>query len=309
MEDNHQKYLRGIILKTFFTDPSTKDMLVLKGGQALEIYGFSSRDSYDIDFTIRKMKEKAFEKLNPLLEKNLSNEFEDKGYHLFDFNFKIKPGVRDENTPHYWGGYQIDFKVISLVERKKIDEKYNDLARRMHVMRSSASPFGENDSTKISIDFSYHEYSDDRFEMKINEAEDVYTIKLYRPIIIVYEKIRALCQNIPGPHLPKYKTGRSRDLYDIYSIIFSETKYSLNEKDIYAEENIYELKKIFEMKKVPLELLLSLDDSYETLLKDFNDKFLQTTPQAKDIGFEYLYNFTKNLMEQCHTVLSNKFKG
>ena len=41
------------ILKTFFTDPSTKDMLVLKGGQALEIYGFSSRDSYDIDFTIR----------------------------------------------------------------------------------------------------------------------------------------------------------------------------------------------------------------------------------------------------------------
>ena len=63
------------------------------------------------------------------------------------------------------------------------------------------------------------------------------------------------------------------------------------------------------MKKVPLKLLLSLDESYETLLKDFNEKVLQTTPQAKDIGFEYFYNFTKNLMEQCHTVLSNKFKG
>lgn len=309
MEIDHQIFLRNIILKAFFSDSQTKELLVLKGGQALEIYNFSSRESYDIDFSIMKTKENVFKELKPLIKNNLKREFKKEGYFLFDFKFELRPEKRNDKIPPFWGGYKIIFKVIKAEEKERIEKKYDREERCLNVMRASAAPFGENNSTNIEMDFSYHEYTNEPGEIQI--TEDGYYIKIYRPIIMAYEKIRALCQHLPGTHLPKAnsKRARSRDLYDIYTMIFTESEYALDEQEIYSKDNIHELREVFKTKEVPIDLLLKLEKNYDILLEDFNNELLISTPSAAKVGFEYIFNLVKNLMEECHNVLSNKSDG
>ena len=45
----NQEDIRKIIFKTIYSEEATKELLILKGGQALSIYRFSDRTSYDID--------------------------------------------------------------------------------------------------------------------------------------------------------------------------------------------------------------------------------------------------------------------
>lgn len=310
MNVRNEHFLRDLILEAFYAHPKTKELVVLKGGQALNLYGFSSRESYDIDFTIKQAKEKVFEELNPLVKENLAETFLKRNYYFFDYRFDLKPKKRHHALPPYWGGYAITFKVIPLEEKKNIENQYpTDKEKQLERMRASAAPFGKNNSTKVELDFSYHEYVGEleQIELVSSITESGYKVSLYRPIILVYEKMRALCQNIPGDHLPVNKNARVRDLYDIYSIVYSESKYALEEEDIL--ENIHELKKSFEAKEVSLELLLQLSQSKESLEKDFYDTLLQTVPEAKKVGFQYIYEYTENLMIQCHHLLSNKLEG
>ena len=298
----NQEEIRKIILKTIYTEESTKELLILKGGQSLSIYNFSNRASYDIDFTIKESQEKVFERIEPILKMNLEKAFEEVNFYLFDYKFTPKPRERHCNLPPYWGGYALEFKLISKIKKEQLEREYDQQEKIDKAIRNLAIPFGKNNSTKVELEFSYHEYSKNPMEIALEGT--TIKIKLYRPIIVVYEKIRALCQNIPGDHLPKNKRGRSRDLYDIYSIIFSRSEYALGETEVFDKENVIELKEVFKSKEVPLELLLKLEDSYELLKKDFEDTFILTLPEAEKLEFNYLYEFIKYIMRECYLALS-----
>ncbi len=91
---------------------------------------------------------------------------------------------------------------------------------------------------------------------------DGYTIYVYTPEMIVYEKIRAICQQFPEYYANegKFKKARPRDFYDIYSIMTfegSNISFTTLSYDL--------LKTIFDKKHVPLELI--------NLIPKYYDKF------------------------------------
>src|SRR5699024_613090 len=77
---------------------------------------------------------------------------------------------------------------------------------------------------KIKIDLSFEEYTEPSIEAQLNE----YTIYLYSPLMIVYEKIRASCHQLPEYKLSSKKT-RARDLYDIYTMLTHKEQMDLKE--------------------------------------------------------------------------------
>ena len=76
------------------------------------------------------------------------------------------------------------------------------------------------------------------------------TIYLYSPLMLVYEKIRASCQQLEDYKLVGNKT-RARDLYDIYKILTNPKQANLREA-VLDQDNFYILENIFKAKDVPL---------------------------------------------------------
>ncbi|MCG4734300.1 nucleotidyl transferase AbiEii/AbiGii toxin family protein, partial [Casaltella massiliensis] len=116
---------------------------------------------------------------------------------------------------------------------------------------------------KIKIDLSFEEYTEPRIEAQLNE----YTIYLYSPLMIVYEKIRASCQQLPEYKLSSEKT-RARDLYDIYTMLTHKKQMDLKE-EVFNKENFYIIKKMFELKNVDFSLMLKLETIKEELRIDY----------------------------------------
>lgn len=307
MNETNLEYFRDLIFKALFSDSEIKSILLLKGGQLLNVFGISDRASYDIDFTIESDKNEIFKKLEPKMKLNLENTLCSHGYLVIDYTFKTKPGKRHPTLPPYWGGYEISFKIISKEKEKTLKKKWRNEEDLKQIMSKAALQLGSGNSTKISIDLSYHEYSGEAEEIEISSQG--ITIRAYRPIIVIYEKIRALCQNIPGTHLPTNKANRSRDLLDIYKLIYTESPYSSTEQEILSIEYITELMKVFASKKVPLELLLELEKSRDNLEIDFNEKLIQTSPDAEKVTFYFLYEMTNKLMKDCYSIASSIHEG
>ena len=69
------------------------------------------------------------------------------------------------------------------------------------------------------------------------------TIYLYSPLMIVYEKIRASCQQLEDYKLVGDKT-RARDLYDIYKTLTNTRQATLREA-VLNQDNFYILENIF----------------------------------------------------------------
>ena len=105
--------IRSLVITALFSDDELFDILVLKGGNALDIiYNIGSRSSVDIDLSMAD----DFENLDDAklrIFTTLKNRFDSAGFVVFDEEFEIKPArLRADQSPR-WGGYQIKFKIIS----------------------------------------------------------------------------------------------------------------------------------------------------------------------------------------------------
>ncbi|MEW6684531.1 MAG: nucleotidyl transferase AbiEii/AbiGii toxin family protein [Nitrospirota bacterium] len=85
---------------------------------------------------------------------------------------------------------------------------------------------------------------------------------MYSRLVFVYEKLRALCQQmeeykqiIPTIH----RRPRPRDFFDVYSVLRDSTI----SVDIYAKENLDILRYVFAAKRVPLQFLKNLENERE----------------------------------------------
>ena len=132
---------------------------------------------------------------------------------------------------------------------------------------------------------------------------DGFPIYIYTPIMIVYEKLRAICQQ--QSEYKKYvnvkTTPRPRDFFDIYTILETNHLSSGIKKDIYREEYLNDLKEIFQIKKVPLSLLKSIENYREYHQSEFSSVRDTVDPkiELKPVDlFDYVLEVSNNLVSE-----------
>ena len=176
---------RLLAVQAIFSNDDLMEIVTLKGGNAMQLLDLTSRASLDIDFSIKQGRRISEEVEGELFKKSLQKIFKEHQLTVIDFKFDSKHKKSKQVSPPYWGGYAIEFKVI----QDEHYEKHKDNAQKLSTMAVSM----EGNKKKIEIDISLEEYTEPRIAMEIEE----YTIYLYSPLMIVYEKIRALCQQLP----------------------------------------------------------------------------------------------------------------
>jgi hypothetical protein len=226
-----------------FSDDLLSGILVLKGGNALSlVYGLSTRSSLDLDFSMDSDFLNVADARARLFQA-LHDRFDAMGFVVFDEQLEPKPRLDGEDMKPWWGGYELRFKII---ER----EKYEALKGRLDKLRINAAVTGSQQERTFTVDFSKFEYTEGKARQDFNH----YTIYVYTPEMIVIEKLRAICQQMPEyPHNGR-PSPRARDFHDIHSVV---SKLGI---DLASEENLELARRMFAAKRVPLGLLRNIGE-------------------------------------------------
>ncbi len=239
MDANKLKEIRKLVIIALFSDDDLMDIFVLKGGNAINlVYELDYRASQDIDISMANdFKEGELETVKLKLERALIKTFLERGYRVFDVNFKPRPVQLDDNKKDFWGGYQLEFKIIE-------SSKYAHYHTNLNALRRQAVTVWKGQKKIFKVDISKYEYC----TIKAPRELEGHRIYVYTPVMVIYEKLRALCQQIENyctivpTHRPR---ARGRDFFDIY--LFTE-KQNLR-KTLHDPENLVLLEKIFEANK------------------------------------------------------------
>ena len=275
-EDALEK-IKKLAVVAMFSDDELLDELVLKGGNAMAlVHRLSARSSVDLDFSMRHDFPEGAEKMANRIGEALQRTFQPAGYEVIDIKMAERPGKLTEDMAGFWGGYGVEFKLVeaaAYAQHKDDPEK----------LRRAAISLGQ--STKFLIDISRFEYTDDKQETEL----DGYRIYVYSPTMIVCEKLRALCQQLPeyAPIVKRARPGspRARDFIDIYTLV---EKLRL---DICSEKSLDMLRKMFDLKHVPFEWLGKIGESREFHRQDFPavQATVSTDIELKTFDFYFEY--------------------
>lgn len=285
-------FFRDLAIKGIFSDDDLFEILTLKGGNAMALLDITDRASQDLDFSIKQGIRLTQDEDAPKFKKALERTFEEEGYRIIDFKFDVKPKKTKRELPPFWGGYSINFKVMD----EETYEKTYDVSDQK---RSSMALQLEGGKKKIEIDISLEEYTENRIQMKLDE----YQIHIYSPLMIVYEKMRALCQQLPDYEYASFEKTRARDLYDIYIAIQKSQSLELREQ-ILSSSNVHILSEMFKAKNVSLELLLKIETYREHLNDDFNQRVIPQISDRKNVPeFDFLFDFNIELIKEVYALL------
>lgn len=273
-EDIRREALSALFGFDFFSNKGA-----LKGGTALDLaLGIKSRSSLDIDISIEGDLPNS-EQDSRTLERLLREHFAPLGHVVFDFSFAFQPQHPDVDPD--WGGYKIEFKVIP-------EAKYD--------------PANREQNQRVSV--AYHER---KFKVDVSRAEyigeDVLTLefgdavwRVYTPALIVSEKLRALCQQMPEYAASRcaHRKKRPRDFFDIHSVMNHNNERTPSIEDIRAC-----LKPCFSAKKVPLELIgqIPSDDTRSFHATEWSSVEVATRT-AETKGFDYYFDYVGGLVTQ-----------
>lgn len=283
--------IRNTTLKAIFSNERLNKNLVLKGGNALKLYGIVERESQDLDFSIKETIRFTEKEEGKEFQKSISEAFIKKGYFVNDFKFILKPKERHESLPPFWGGYKIIFTLLDTSLYQDIIA--SQAPENMKELNRYAIPF-EGDGKKIEIDLSYDEYVENKLDYDLDGTK----IYLYSPIMIVYEKIRASCQQLDEYPLTTNKT-RARDLYDIYKSLTNSKQMELREQ-VLSVENFYILENIFRVKEVPFSLMKKLETKKEDLKIDYEEKVLPQVSSRNQEDFEFIFDYNQKLFNDLY---------
>jgi predicted nucleotidyltransferase component of viral defense system len=184
--ETYFKRIKYLTLISLFSDNDLLDILVLKGGTALEFYDLDYRLSLDLDFSIENEFDQDLKVMREKIEKVLRNTFREEGFEVFDVRISEKPKKISPEMADFWGGYSVEFKIINA-------EQYKLFSGSIDSLRREALVVGLMNRKKIEIDISKYEYCQPK---EVKELEG-YSIYVYSPAMIVCEKIRAICQQMP----------------------------------------------------------------------------------------------------------------
>lgn len=238
--------IKKCVIVALASDDLLMETLVLKGGNAIALLPKQpnnrlSRTSYDLDFSMEDDFLQDLKEVEGRIEKTLRNTFSENGLVIFDFRFSPKPKIASDVVSDFWGGYKVEFKLTT-------QSKFNALAGDEVKLRNRAISVVPGGSPIIEIEISKYEYVTGKEERKL----DGYTFYIYTPEMIAFEKVRAICQQLPdyASIVPSHSARpRARDFYDIYGLL---DQFQI---DPSTPDNKILLSHIFEAKRVPLSFI------------------------------------------------------
>lgn len=262
--------IKTLAITALVSDDILMETFVLKGGNALDlIYRIGTRASADLDFSMTgAFTAEEIKGLPTRISELLESTFRPEGYRVFDVHFLEKP--RTQAKPHldFWSGYKIEFKVIKESDSDRWGDNLEQIRRR-------AIDLGKSGGKSFDIEISKHEYTDPKQEAEL----EGYTIYVYTPEMIVIEKLRAICQQMPdyAPIVNRTRetSPRARDFFDIHSVI------EYFQIDLTTAENQQLLRHIFGAKQVPLEFLGRISE-----YRDFHKTGFPSLSQTVKAGIE-----------------------
>jgi len=275
--------IKKLTIAALVSDDLLMGILVLKGGNALNLaYDITNRGSVDIDFSMEKdFSELEKKRIQNQIGSLLNSEFSKQNLTAFDIRFTGRPNEINEAVSSFWGGYQLEFKVI---------ETKNYIAHNgnFDAIRRNALPIHSNDSPKFTVDISKYEYV---AEKKAKDIEGA-IVYVYTPEMLAIEKLRALCQQIPSYRdivFSMTSKPRARDFYDIYSLVTSFT-LSFDNAD-----SLKLIQHIFEAKKVPLSYIKLIQEQREFHRQGW-ESVINTVNQKEKLGdYDYYFDYVMNL--------------
>jgi Nucleotidyl transferase AbiEii toxin, Type IV TA system len=274
--------IRRLVITGMFSDDVLFRRLVLKGGNAISlVYRYGTRGSLDIDFSIEGDFDDVDDTSRRIL-RGLNDRLDAAGYVVFDHNFSKRPSVENEQNPK-WGGYRMQFKIIE-------KSKYEGLKEDIDAVRRNATVIGPLQQRIFTVDISRHEFCSGKTEADLGD----FTIYVYTPSMIVIEKIRAICQQMPEYPARTTKSARARDFYDIYTVL---TGAGI---DLATPESTELAKQIFAAKDVPIALI--------SKIHDFRDFHRQDWPSVQDTvagpleTFDFYFDFLSNEIKRLEAL-------
>lgn len=276
--------VRKLTITALFSDDLLFEQLVLKGGNAMTlVHRISPRASLDLDFSL----EKDFEDLPDVqdrMERALVDRFASVSFVPFDIKLIPRPSVQKDEAVIWWGGYQLNFKLID-------EKRYRSFGAEKDRLRRESFVVAPNQMKVFTVDFSKWEYTGGKLQAELDD----YTIFVYTPAMIALEKVRAICQQMQE-YAPtgKTKRARARDFFDIYTVV-TKTGFRFD-----APENVDMTKLIFAAKEVPLPLLGKIKDQREFHRVDWPSVLVAVTAPLEE--FDYYFEFVLREIEPLHTL-------
>lgn len=277
--------IRRLIMVGIASDDVLMDLLVLKGGNALElIHRIGGRASVDLDYSM----EGEFEDLAGIearLWSALRDRFDAVGLVMFDTLFGPRPSSAGVGAR--WGGYRATFKLAPRELVEKLGANLEKLRRQSHV----ADP---EHGRIFKVDISRYEYCGGAVQNNVDE----YLVRAYTPEMIAVEKLRAVCQQMAGFAQRRHPAPRPRDFYDIFSVA------TATGMDFLSSGNLDLLRNIFAAKEVPVELLRDVEGQCEFHRTGWDSvvNAVQGKIEPFDFYFEYVLTICANLCKALGVV-------
>lgn len=253
-------HIQKLALKAVFSDDKLMQMLVFKGGNALDmVYGPAARSSMDLDFSMEGELSRA-ERLDvkDRIDRRINEAFWEGGYAVDRISFCVVPQPVSGAVNLKLGGYDIE------VRYRRRDEP-EDRSRALSIEISKCEHCGG----KRSSDF---------------EGLKIY---VYTPEMIVIEKLRAICQQTRQyATMSGYRSryARARDFFDIH------TTMQRFEMDLRSQDNLTLLKQVFRAKDVPLRLLAAFPKDREVHRPDFESVLATVRASVKIESFDFYFD-------------------
>jgi len=280
--------LKRLAIIGLFSEDQLVDRLVLKGANALSLaHGLTSRASFDLDFSM----EGAFEagelaNITARIEFRLKQVFKPAGYVVFDVGLRQVPEKISPDLEDFWGGYDLEFKVISR-------RRYDELGGELTAIQREAIPLKPGGKARFEVDISRHEYCYGKQPVEI----DQFSVYVYTPAMVVCEKIRAICQQTASyaKFVKKHSTPRARDFFDIHETV---RRFDI---DLLTTEHVQLLRHMFQAKRVPLELLLTIEQERDFHRQDWDA--VRDTVDTKvrlrdfDVYFEFVVGMCRKVAQ------------
>lgn len=272
--------IKKVGIVAMFADDELMDLLVLKGGNAMDVVlQVNSRASVDLDFSMGD--DLDYDQVRPKVERALQSTFDLHGYVAFDVKMSPRPGKMSDELAAFWGGYLVEFKLIS-------NQRADEVEHNLETMRREAIRLGEG--SKFTIDISRHEYVEGKREHEL----EGYRIYVYSPEMIVCEKLRAICQQMAeyADIIKRNGLGnqRARDFVDIEVLV---RKFGV---DLATDRAKHIVEEMFALKKVPLRLLGLIPSTRDFHALGHDEVKAAMKPGVRVEPFDYYFEF---VIGQC----------
>jgi hypothetical protein len=274
--------IKNLAIQAMFSDDELLEQLVLKGGNAMAlVHQISARASVDLDFSLKHDFSESVEVVQERILRALTDTFRASGFEVFDFKMVEKPKTLSPDMQAFWGGYAVEFKLVTadVHAQHSVDKE---------MLRKLAINLGQG--TKFLIDISRFEYVYDKQEWDFEGT----LIYVYSPMMIVCEKLRAICQQM-AEYAPIVKRGhagsaRPKDFVDIHTLLCAL------ELDITGEQMQRVLVSMFEAKKVPLSFLGQVKDQYDFHVTGFPSVEATVSPDFELKEFRFYFDYVTELI-------------